>query len=54
MKSASSNIWATDLVDLLDPIEAACREGDTKHLADGLAAVRPVFDRVVTYVRSQL
>jgi HPt (histidine-containing phosphotransfer) domain-containing protein len=54
LKSASSNIWATDLVDLLNPIETACLEGDTSQVAEALDALRPLFARVITYVKAQL
>lgn len=53
LKSASSNIWATPLVQLMDMIEHSARDGDAVQVAELLERAVPVYEAVVERVRSE-
>jgi HPt (histidine-containing phosphotransfer) domain-containing protein len=53
LKSASSNVWATGLVALLEPLEKAAREGDVERVEALVAKVRPLFAAAIDQVRGR-
>lgn len=54
LKSASSNIWATSLVHILDATERAAREEDSARVGELVEEVRSVFHAVVDRLRAEL